>query len=106
MKKENPEAALSFFAKATAAKGDVRIAYLDMGTIYTRQKRYGEAIVALQRAAKLDPSQPDAHYRLARVYQQMGKAAESQRELALVGELQEKADDLVRKMSASPPPLH
>jgi len=106
MKRDNPEAALSFFAKATALKGDVRIAYLDMGTILTQQKRYNEAVVALQQAVKLDPAQPDAHYRLARVYQQMGKADESRREFAQVGELQEKADDLVRKMSASPPPLH
>jgi tetratricopeptide (TPR) repeat protein len=106
MKRDNPDAALALFGKVAALKGDVRIAYLDMGTILTQKKRYDAAIVALQRAAKLDPSQPDAHYRLARVYQQMGKTAESRRELALVGELHEKADDLVRKMSVSPPPLN
>jgi tetratricopeptide (TPR) repeat protein len=106
MKRNNPEAALSFLGRATKLKDDIRIAYLDMGTILAQEKRYDEAVVALQRAVKLDPAQPDAHYRLARVYQDMGKAAESQREFAKVRELHEKADDLVRKMSASPPPLH
>jgi tetratricopeptide (TPR) repeat protein len=106
MKRDNPEAALSFLGRATQLKDDIRIAYLDMGTILAQQKRYDEAVVALQRAVKLDPAQPDAHYRLAHVFQDMGKAAESQREFAQVRELHEKADDLVRKMSASPPPLH
>jgi tetratricopeptide (TPR) repeat protein len=106
MMRNNPEAALSLLGKATKLKDDIRIAYLDMGTIFARQKRYDESVAALQRAVKLDPAQPDAHYRLAHVYQDMGKAVESQREFAKVRELHEKADEsLATKMSATPPPL-
>jgi len=55
---------------------------------------------------ELDPAQPDAHYRLGRVYQAIGNAAESQKEFAKVRELHEKADEpLASKMSAAPPPL-
>jgi tetratricopeptide (TPR) repeat protein len=103
MKQNHPEEALALLGKATRLQDDIRIAYLDLGTILTQQKRYDEAVAALQHAVKLDPAQPDAHYRLAHVYQDMGKTAESQREFAQVRELHEKADDLVRKMAASPP---
>jgi len=105
MKRNNPEAALALLGQATKLRDDIRIAYLDLGTILAQQKHYDEAVAALQRAVKLDPAQPDAHYRLAHVYQEMGKTAESQREFAQVRELHEKAEDLVRKMSASPPNL-
>jgi len=106
MKREHPEKALPLLTKAVQLNNEVRNAYIDLGVVLTEQKRYGEAVAALQRAVKLDPAQPDAHYRLARVYQAMGDTAESQREFAKVRELHEKADeDLTHKMSASPPPL-
>ena len=104
MKRNHPEAALALLAKATKLQDDIRIAFLDTGAILAQQKRYGEALAALQRAVALDPAQPDAHYRLARVYQDMGKAEESQKELAKVRELHEKADEAVgSKMPAAPP---
>ena len=106
MKRDHPDAALALLVKAAKLQDDIRIAFLDMGTVFAQQKRYDEAVAALQRAVKLDPAQPDAHYRLAHVYQAMGKAAESQREFAQVRELHEKADEsLASKMSAAPPPL-
>ena len=106
MKRNNPEAALSLLGKATKLKDDIRFAYLDMGTILAQQKRYDEAVAAFQQAVKLDPAQPDAHYRLAHVYHAMGKAEESQNEFAKVRELHEKADEpLASKMAATPPPL-
>jgi tetratricopeptide (TPR) repeat protein len=106
MKNKNPNAALTLLERATRSKSDVRIAYLDIGIILGQLKQYDKAVAALQRAAKLDPAEPDAHYRLARVYQLMGKTAESQREMARVRELHDKADESVAsKMSAAPPPL-
>jgi DNA-binding SARP family transcriptional activator len=50
----------------------------------------------------LDPAQPDAHYRLARLYRAMGKAAAAEREFARVSELRDKAEDMAPKMT--PPP--
>src|ERR1019366_2296508 len=71
-----------------------------------RQRPTAYRVAALQRAVKSDPAQPDAHSRLAHVYQDMGKAAESQKEFAKVRQLHEKADESVAsKMSATPPPL-
>ena len=63
-------------------------------------------MTALKRAVELDPTQPDAHYRLGRLYQAMGKKEEGQAEFARVQQLQQKTDsDLVRKMSDQPPAL-
>jgi tetratricopeptide (TPR) repeat protein len=107
MKENDPEKALPLLNKAVQLKNDLRLAYLDAGAILTAQKRYQEALAALQHAEKLDPTEPDAHYRLGRLYREMGNAASSQSEFAKVRELHEKADeDVNRKISDSPPSLH
>jgi tetratricopeptide (TPR) repeat protein len=106
MKENDPEKALPLLNKAVQLKSDLRIAYLDAGAILTGQKRYPEALAALQHAEKLDPTEPDAHYRLGRLYWEMGNAAASQREFAKVRELHKKADeDVNRKIADSPPSL-
>jgi Flp pilus assembly protein TadD len=87
-------------------KDDIRITYLDLGAVLAKQKQYADAATALRRAVELDPAQPNAHFRLGRVYQAMGNEAESRKEFAKVRELHEKADEsLASKMSAVPPPL-
>ncbi len=103
LKKNDPAKSLPLLQKAIQIRNDVRIAYLDIGAILSDQKKYPEALAALQRAEKLDPAQPDAHYRLARLYRAMGNPAAAQREFAKVNDLHEKAEDLVPKMSAAPP---
>jgi len=105
LKRNAPEKALPLLNKAIHLKNDIRIAYLDIGAILSEQKRYQEALVALLRAEKLDPAQPDAHYRLARLYRAMGNVAAAEREFARVGELNEKAEDMAPKMSGPLPAL-
>jgi tetratricopeptide (TPR) repeat protein len=105
LKKNSPEKALPLLVKATQLRNDIRIAYLDMGAILSDQKRYPDALAALLRAEKLDPTQADAHYRLARLYRAMGNTAAAQREFAKVNELQDKAEDMAPKMSDPPPPV-
>ena len=102
LKKNAPDKALPLLQKATKMRNDLRVAYLDIGAILSDQKKYPEALAALQRAEKLDPAQPDAHYRLARLYRAMGNKAAAEREFAKVSELRDKAEDLAPQM-ASPP---
>jgi len=55
---------------------------------------------------KLDPAQPDTHFQLGRLYQALGNTTAANQEFAKVRELHKKADDdLLEKMSGSPPPL-
>ena len=92
--------------KAVQLKDDLRIAYADLGAIYREQKHYKDALASLQRAVKLDPAQPDTHFQLGRLYQAMGNTAAAQQEFSRVRELHKKADDdLLEKMSGSPPPI-
>ena len=85
-------------------RNDLRIAYLDMGAILAQQNHQQEAIAALQHAVSLDPSQPDAHLRLGRLYKATGNPAAAQKEFAKLRELHQKADDdMASKMSVSAP---
>ena len=60
----------------------------------------------LTAAVKLDPAQPDTHFRLGRLYQAMRNTSAANQEFAKVRELHNKAEeDLSEKMSGSPPPL-
>jgi predicted Zn-dependent protease len=106
MKKNDPDSAVPLLQKAVQARNDIRIAHLDLGAILAQQGHHQEAIASLKRAVELDPEQPDAHFRLGRVYQAIGNQAAAQREFAKVRELHNKSEeDVARKMSAAPPPL-
>ena len=50
MKQSDPEKALPLLKKAVQLKGDLRIAYLDMGIVLTDRKEFPEALAALRRA--------------------------------------------------------
>ena len=93
MKRENSEKALSLLRQAVGLREDIRIAQMDIGVILTQQKQYPDALAALERAEKLDPEQPEIHYRLGRLYQAMGQTETAQREFAKVQQLHKKAED-------------
>jgi len=106
MKRKDPDKALPLQKKAVQLKHDIGIAYSDLGTIFLERKQYQYAMTVLQRAVELDPAQPDAHFRLGRLYQTMGNTLAAQKEFAGVRELHEKEDEAVAaKTSAAPPPL-
>ena len=104
MKENNFDEALALLRKAVGMKNDIGIAYLDLGAVLSEKGQYEAAAAALRRAVELDPTQPDAHYRLARAYKAMGSIAESQKELAKVRELHQESDDSLASKIATPPP--
>ncbi len=80
----------------------MRIVYADLGAIYMQQKNYKEAQPVLLRAVELDPTRPDAHYQLGRLYQAIGNKAGAENEIRKVRALHEKADEnLAGTMPAS-----
>jgi tetratricopeptide (TPR) repeat protein len=104
MKNNEPEKALPLLQRVVKQRSDIRIAYVDLGAILTQQKRHPEALAALKQAVKLDPSQPDAHFRLGKLYQTMGDMTAAGREFATVRELHEKQNEDVASKMARPVP--
>ena len=70
-----------------------------MGIILADGRRYARAIAEFKEAIRLDPSRSDAHYRLSRVYRELGKQAEANAELAIVRQLNDKKEDRLMKVS-------
>jgi predicted TPR repeat methyltransferase len=66
-----------------------------LGEIRAQKKQYTAALKAYARAAELDPTQPDAHFRLARMYQKTGQAEKAKAEFAKTRELRQKSDAAV-----------
>jgi tetratricopeptide (TPR) repeat protein len=96
------EHSLALLRKAVQLQSDNRLAYLDIGAILEDQRKYREALAPLGRAVELDPAQPDAHFRLARVYQLLGNRPAAEKEFAEGRKLREKQDqDLASKMRNS-----
>src|SRR5262249_15934925 len=93
LKDNQPDEAVKYLEQVVRQRKDIRIAYLDMGAALMQLKRYPEALTALQRAAELDPTQPDAHFRLGRLYQAMRNTQKAQVEFEKVKQLHEKADE-------------
>ena len=106
MKKDDTEKAAILLKKSVQLNTGIRVAHADLGVIYAERKRYQEALAEFQLAVKLDPDQPDTHFRMGRLYQAMGNTSAANQEFAKVRELHRKTeDDLLEKMSGSPPPL-
>ena len=89
-----------FLRRAVALHTDSHLAYLDLGALESEEKLYEAAERDLKHSIALDPNRADAHYRLARVYQSLGRSADADRELALVKQLHETTrQDLLLKVS-------
>jgi Tfp pilus assembly protein PilF len=86
--------------KALQLQSENRLAYFDLGCIYADQNKNQEAVAALLHAVQLDPTQPDAHYRLARLYTVLGQKEKANQEFAKTKELHSKTEDsLIEKVS-------
>ena len=90
----------SFLTKSMQSQDDVRLTYFDLGCVYADQKRNQEALVAFLHAEHLDPSDPDAHYRLARLYMAFGQKQKANEEFTKTKALHAKVEEsLIQKVS-------
>jgi Flp pilus assembly protein TadD len=75
--------AVQHFTKATQLDPNFADAFLGLGISLLTEKNYSEAVAPLEKAAKLQPGNPAAHYNLATAYARTGRKEDAQRELAL-----------------------
>jgi tetratricopeptide (TPR) repeat protein len=57
--------------------------YCQMGRVYRWLERWMETQEALENCVRLDPNSADGHYRLAQIYQRLGKTERSTQEMAM-----------------------
>ena len=80
-----PEAtqASELLNRALSIKEDQADAHTLLGQLLEQKKDYASAAVHLERAIVLIPSDPQSHFRLARVYDRLSRTAEAQAQRAL-----------------------
>ena len=79
--------------RALALDANMRLADLDLGIVLAARNDSGEAVRHFREAIRIDPSQPDAHYRLGRLWSSLGREHDAQGEF-----------DKVQKLAAEEPP--
>jgi tetratricopeptide (TPR) repeat protein len=101
LKKGNRSPAEALFRRSLELQ-PVRIARFDLGVLASEQRHFTQAIEEFNQAVALDPKDPDAHYRLARIYQDLHRKGEAQAQFAIVKQLHEDtSDNLLEKMSGA-----
>jgi tetratricopeptide (TPR) repeat protein len=79
--------AAKHFSRATKIDSQFGAAFLGLGVSLISEKRYSDAIPALETAVKLEPRNPDAHYNLATAYTRGGRKQDGEKEFAIHREL-------------------
>jgi tetratricopeptide (TPR) repeat protein len=87
----------ALFRKSLALDPHGADAHLQLGILYSDQRREPEAIAEFQVAIHLNPDDPDAHYHLAQAYLRAGDQARGQEELQLYEKLRQPQGDETEK---------
>jgi Flp pilus assembly protein TadD len=91
-----PETSRKLLVTALAINERDGAAHFELGTLLEAAQNYGEAAREYERAAELAPADPAPHYRLARVYDRLGKAEAGQAEREIHARLERAARDPVK----------
>jgi tetratricopeptide (TPR) repeat protein len=90
--------------RAEKALPNEALVHLDMGIIFSETGQLDDAIRELNEAARLDPTDADAHWRLSRIYRSRGDTRAAQQEVAKTMQLKNaEHEDLYRKLATRPP---
>jgi len=82
-----PEAAAELFGKGVRLRPQAWQAHYGLGRAFTMKKQWPEAETELKRALEASPENVEVNYALARLYQQMGRRAEAEREFQICNRL-------------------
>lgn len=92
---EHPDAARPLLKKALQISSRQELPWLDLGIIDAAAGQNEAALREFRTAARLDPSDVQVHWRLARLYQATGNKAAASAEFALTKNLNKAADESV-----------
>jgi tetratricopeptide (TPR) repeat protein len=81
--------AIDHFRRATTLDSGFAEAYVGLGSSLVSEKRFAEAVQPLEKAVKLAPDDPMAHYNLALALSRVGRKEDADREFAIHRKMQE-----------------
>src|SRR5205823_1531071 len=73
--------------RAVTIDANIRLAQLDLGILLAARNEPDEAARRFREAIRIDPSKPDAHYRLGRLWNSLGREREAEAEFEKVKNL-------------------
>jgi tetratricopeptide (TPR) repeat protein len=94
------ELARSVLETAVKSQDWVSLLHLDLGIVYSETGDRDAAVRELTRTVTLEPDNVNAHFRLAKLYQSMGKRDEAKVEFAKASSLNKKTDEGLYKRIA------
>ena len=95
IKLNHPEIARPLLEKAIRLSPEMELAHLDLGIVEADAGKNDAAVRELKLAIELAPNDIKAHYRLARLYQTMGRKQEASAEFEKTKTLTKAADETV-----------
>jgi tetratricopeptide (TPR) repeat protein len=90
---QNLTQAHTLLASAIAADPNYSEAYLRMGVLEQARQHWAESAAALERSIALNPTAPEAHYRLSRAYAHLGRNEDARAQIALHKTYSQQAKD-------------
>lgn len=87
MHTDNDQAAEAHLRQVLALDSNIRLAQLDLGILLASRNDSDAAAQCFREAIRIDPSKPDAHYRLGRLWSSLGRDQEAQAEFEKVKSL-------------------
>jgi tetratricopeptide (TPR) repeat protein len=98
---QNAEAA-RYFREALDRDSHLASSQFGLAKIYREQGKLPEALAAIDRAGKLDPSSASVHYLKGQILVRLGRQADGRAELAAAGKMrQAETDRLEREVSGA-----
>jgi Flp pilus assembly protein TadD len=95
----HPERAESLLHKSVGENGGFWESHFELGAALERRHDLTGAAREFARSAELNPKSPMVHYRLARVYDRLGKTAEARVEHALHETLTQEENAFIRRQA-------
>jgi tetratricopeptide (TPR) repeat protein len=77
---EDPDRAEALLRKSIAQNREFWESHLELGVLLDEKRQFEEAAREIRRSIELNSADPAAHYRLARLYDRLGKPAEARAE--------------------------
>ncbi len=87
MHTDRDEGAEAHLRQALAVDANTRLAQLDLGILLASRNDSDAAAHCFREAIRIDPSKPDAHYRLGRLWSSLGREQDAQGEFEIVKSL-------------------